>query len=779
MKTNIIKRTAIAILIQLVAVVFAATTHAQNIFPNNGSAGVGTNTPHASSIMELKSTSKGFLAPRMTKAQRDAIASPAQGLLIYQTDNTKGYYYHDGSSWKAITQTAASQIRGLNDNLFIGQNAGDANTTGKGNIGLGKGALKLNTTMNGLVAIGDSALAANTTGANNTAVGHQTLCANTGGTDNTAVGFTALTKNTTGISNTAVGVNSLYQNTTGKNNTALGTFTLTNNTAGEDNIAIGMGAMYMNISGDQNVAIGNQAMMSNNYGYENTAVGFEAMKSNIHGARNAALGYMALTNGTYSGDNTAIGHGSMYSTINGDGNTGVGFMTLYNNQADNNTAIGKYCMVINATGYDNTAMGFNSLTMNYNGFNNTAVGVNALSRNSSAKNNTAVGKNALEDNTTGEANVGIGIGAAQDNTGGHGNVAIGAWALEKNTTGTGNIAMGSYAVSKHLTGGSNIGIGEFALSGITSGHGNVAIGPHACDKSGAANFCTYIGYFSHHVNNNSVSSSTALGEVSRTTASNQVRIGTTTTTSIGGYEGWSNLSDGRFKKDVKEDVPGLDFITKLRPVTYHLKVEELNKKLNISDEQIDRATVEAKEKITYTGFIAQEVEKAARDSKYDFSGVDAPKNADDMYGLRYAEFVVPVIKAIQELNEKMNKEVAEIKSMNEKLQIENAHLIEELQQLKSGSLLNETALQSKTETITVMPNPFTDKTTLQFSIDEKINHATLTIYTTEGKEVHSEEVSQRGNISLEVSAEKIMQGSYIAMLWLDGKTVQTKINCIK
>ena len=55
-----------------------------------------------------------------------------------------------------------------------------------------------------------------------------------------------------------------------------------------------------------------------------------------------------------------------------------------------------------------------------------------------------------------------------------------------------------------------------------------------------------------------------------------------------------------------------------------------------------------KEQIRYSGFIAQEVEAAANDVGYDFSGVDAPKNDKDFYGLRYAEFVVPLVKAMQE-----------------------------------------------------------------------------------------------------------------------------------
>lgn len=52
--------------------------------------------------------------------------------------------------------------------------------------------------------------------------------------------------------------------------------------------------------------------------------------------------------------------------------------------------------------------------------------------------------------------------------------------------------------------------------------------------------------------------------------------------------------------------------------------------------------------ITYTGFVAQEVETAANKIGFNFSGLDAPGNSDDVYSLRYADFVVPLVKAVQE-----------------------------------------------------------------------------------------------------------------------------------
>ena len=82
---------------------------AQNTFPNSGAAGIGTTTPASSSLLEVKSTTKGLLIPRMTKAQRDAIASPVEGLLIYQTNNTPGFYYYSSSAWTAISSKDASK----------------------------------------------------------------------------------------------------------------------------------------------------------------------------------------------------------------------------------------------------------------------------------------------------------------------------------------------------------------------------------------------------------------------------------------------------------------------------------------------------------------------------------------------------------------------------------------------------------------------------------------------------------------------------------------------
>ncbi|HLP21713.1 MAG TPA: tail fiber domain-containing protein, partial [Chitinophagales bacterium] len=97
-------------------------------------------------------------------------------------------------------------------------------------------------------------------------------------------------------------------------------------------------------------------------------------------------------------------------------------------------------------------------------------------------------------------------------------------------------------------------------------------------------------------------------------------------------------------------VPGLAFITKLRPVTYHLDLQSIASYLHTPDQARAKDAEATKEKMLQTGFIAQEVEKSAKELGFDFSGVDVPKNETDFYGLRYAEFTVPLVKAVQELS---------------------------------------------------------------------------------------------------------------------------------
>ena len=90
--------------------------------------GIGTSTPNASAKLEVAATDKGFLLPRMTSAQRTAITTPANGLLVYQTDGVTGFYVNSGTSasptWTRVTM---DWVRTGND---IAYTAGNVSTTG-------------------------------------------------------------------------------------------------------------------------------------------------------------------------------------------------------------------------------------------------------------------------------------------------------------------------------------------------------------------------------------------------------------------------------------------------------------------------------------------------------------------------------------------------------------------------------------------------------------------------------------------------------------------------
>lgn len=72
--------------------------------------GIGTTSPNTSSALDITSTNSGLLIPRMDLSDRNAIGTPATGLLIFQTDNTPGFYYYNGTAWVAFGAITTSTL---------------------------------------------------------------------------------------------------------------------------------------------------------------------------------------------------------------------------------------------------------------------------------------------------------------------------------------------------------------------------------------------------------------------------------------------------------------------------------------------------------------------------------------------------------------------------------------------------------------------------------------------------------------------------------------------
>ena len=299
--------------------------------------------------------------------------------------------------------------------------------------------------------------------------------------------------------------------------------------------------------------------------------------------------------------------------------------------------------------YGKTTLGYGAGGLN-NGTYSVAIGYRASAQDPGYE-NVAVGAYSLYSNTAGRYNVAVGYGVLYSNYGGSNNTGMGYASFSNNTTGYNNSAFGSDAMRLNTYGSNNTAVGNGALFSTTGSQYNTAIGYNAGSGYDLGYNNTILGAncggsFAGQYN------MIAIGQAVTCPDNSTARIGNSATWSIGGYAGWSNFSDGRYKKDIKEDVKGLEFIMKLRPVTYHLNMTSLSKRLRESsgaewDKQM-KAALDDKEKMLFTGFVAQEVEKAAADAGFTFSGVDKPRSDSGLYALRYAEFVVPLVKAMQE-----------------------------------------------------------------------------------------------------------------------------------
>jgi hypothetical protein len=161
--------------ILLFALLLMATvtiTKAQN------NVGVNTTTPDPSAALDVTSTDKGMLVPRMTEAQKTAIATPATGLLVYQTDATAGFYYYNGTAWVSFSSGAAgttdsSQLQKITEDGNTGWRILGRDTAKHGTIGIDAIDLSKNLYNNNIFgATGQSSFA---TGANTRASGYASV----------------------------------------------------------------------------------------------------------------------------------------------------------------------------------------------------------------------------------------------------------------------------------------------------------------------------------------------------------------------------------------------------------------------------------------------------------------------------------------------------------------------------------------------------------------------------------------------------------------------------
>jgi len=218
---------------------------------------------------------------------------------------------------------------------------------------------------------------------------------------------------------------------------------------------------------------------------------------------------------------------------------------------------------------------------------------------------------------------------------------------------------------------------------------------------------------------------------------------------------------------------------KLKPVSYTLDVTSINnffdkdaKTVNgekhIVEEQ-DVQAIKEKEQVVYNGFVAQDVEKTAKEINYNFSGVDVPKNKNDVYGLRYSDFVVPLVKAVQELsqqNDSLKRRDNELEARLVKLE----SMVFALQSQTSSQSIESGSVSGLGQNI---PNPFNGTTTISYYLSEKSKDAYINFYSSSGTLLKSIRLTE-GKGTVNLKASELAAGVYRYCLVMDGKVIDTK-----
>ncbi|MFH2143461.1 MAG: tail fiber domain-containing protein [Bacteroidota bacterium] len=387
-------------------------------------------TADPTAMLDVKSTSKGMLVPRMTTIQRNTIVTPATGLLVYDT-NVNGFYYYNGSSWTQISSgqlwsntagnvflpntnfkvgigtinpTGKMEIKGdasiglneplfcvVNDNgdtvfavynegvrIWVNDDGGSKASGSRGGFAVGgyspsKGIITneyLRVTPDSVrIYINDDYIAAKETGSRGGfAVGGYSPSKGLN-TDNYL--FVQDDSTRVFVSDSTSGFE--VANIQSGNNQRLMKLTAMN-------YFIGHQCGEANLSGKYNVFLGYKSGAMNFAGDDNIFIGFKSGTSNLNGHRNVFVGKDSGKLNSYGSENIFIGYNSGYNNLQGERNIFLGYRSGFSNvggfgnEGSFNTFLGVESGFANDVGESNTFIGYQAGYSNLNGIHNTYIG---------------------------------------------------------------------------------------------------------------------------------------------------------------------------------------------------------------------------------------------------------------------------------------------------------------------------------------------------------------------------------------------------------------------
>ena len=366
---------------------------------------------------------------------------------------------------------------------------------------------------------------------------------------------------------------------------------------GTENVALGDTALdSVQAGGNNNVAIGNSAGTAITTGDSNNCIGHTAGPAINTGSQNVALGNGAGNSETTGSDNVLVGHAAGFTQNGKSQNTFVGSQAGYTVNASGKTFVGYQSGYYATTPTTNAGFGYQALigvsSTALTGNNNLAAGYQALKAVTSGQQNTGLGAGVLGSVSTAEGQTALGYRAG---TAGGGGAAV--------TTGFYNTLLGYEAMASAADGQHQIVLGSFRATG--QGNNTFTFG-----KSGA-----------------------------------QV------TNQFDSNANFSQSSDERLKTNIEDNDLGLDFINELKTKTYNwLPSNEVPKELTSHYDEENTKNTDVK----MYGMLAQEV-KAAMDKHGNPEFTGWMENSDGSQNVSREMFVIPLIKAVQELTKKVEE----------------------------------------------------------------------------------------------------------------------------
>ena len=254
-------------------------------------------------------------------------------------------------------------------------------------------------------------------------------------------------------------------------------------------------------------------------------------------------------------------------------------------------------------------------------------------------------------------------------------IAIGPNAAAKLFDTTSAIAIGSSAMGNTITANDTVGIGRFVMQNCLTAFRSAAVGHNAMNANATFDYCAGIGFEALRNDltgtslTGTMTNSTGVGSRSRVSGSNQVQLGDNATTPYA-YAALQVRSDERDKADIEPTALGLDFIERIQPVQYRWDMRDDYVDDIPEDQRAEWWSNPVKDgskkrKRMQQGVIAQQVRDVCQDMGVDFSGLQdhAINGGNDVLTVGYEHFVPPVIKAIQEVSERLKAAEKQITSL--------------------------------------------------------------------------------------------------------------------